>query len=183
MLNVDKLIGKTSNKASFIAPTDDQKTLHKNLEFTAVEQYKLLRTNLSFTLPDGEGCKVIGVTSSVRGEGKSTTAVNLSYVLAEKGRKVLLMDGDLRIPSVAKKMEIPATPGLTDVLMVRGEYNLSTFKSSILDTWYILPAGDIPPNPSELLGSKRMETVLTHLRKFFDCGFFILVVFEISFYC
>jgi capsular exopolysaccharide synthesis family protein len=104
----------------------------------------------------------------MRGEGKSTTAINLSYVLAEKGRKVLLMDGDLRIPSVAKKMEIPATPGLTDVLMVRGEYNLSTFKSSILDTWYILPAGDIPPNPSELLASRRMEATLTRLREFFD---------------
>jgi capsular exopolysaccharide synthesis family protein len=52
--------------------------------------------------------------------------------------------------------------------MVRGEYNLSTFKSSILDTWYILPAGDIPPNPSELLASRRMEATLTRLREFFD---------------
>lgn len=161
------LFDKKTNHMPF-AGEIHQRTLHKNLEFTATEQYKLLRTNLDFTLPEGIKCPVIGVTSSMRGEGKSTTAINLSYVLAEKGRKVLLMDGDLRIPSVAKKMEIPATPGLTDVLMVRGEYNLSTFKSSILDTWYILPAGDIPPNPSELLGSRRMEATLTRLREFFD---------------
>ena len=161
------LFDKKKNHIPF-AGEIHQRTLHKNLEFTATEQYKLLRTNLDFTLPEGVKCPVIGVTSSMRGEGKSTTAVNLSYVLAEKGRKVLLIDGDLRIPSVAKKMGIPASPGLTDVLMVRGDYDLATFKSSILDTWYILPAGDIPPNPSELLGSRRMDATLTRLREFFD---------------
>ncbi len=145
-----------------------QRTLHKNLEFTATEQYKLLRTNLEFTIPEGIKCPIVGVTSSMRGEGKSTTAINLSYVLAEKGKKVLLIDGDLRIPSVAKKLEVSASPGLTDVLMVKGDYNISTFQSSILATWYIMPAGDIPPNPSELLGSRRMEATLTRMREFFD---------------
>lgn len=147
--------------------TVDKKTLHKNLEFTATEQYKLLRTNLEFTLPADGKCHVIGVTSSMRGEGKSTTAVNLSYVLAEKGKRVLLIDGDLRIPSVAKKMEIPSSPGLTDLLMGRGA-QISDFQSSLLKKWYILPAGDIPPNPSELLGSRRMEAILTDLKESFD---------------
>ena len=145
-----------------------QRTLHKNLEFTATEQYKLLRTNLDFTLPEGVQCPVIGVTSSMRGEGKSTTAVNLSYVLAEKGNKVLLIDGDLRIPSVAKKMNIQSSPGLTDVLMGKKACPTDAFRSSLLDTWYIMPSGDIPPNPSELLGSKRMTTALEHLRQEFD---------------
>lgn len=145
-----------------------QRTLHKNLEFTATEQYKILRTNLDFTLPEGTKCPIIGVTSSMRGEGKSTTAVNLSYVLAEKGSKVLLIDGDLRIPSVAKKMNIPSTPGLTDVLMGKGDWQHSSSKSSILDTWFIMPSGEIPPNPSELLGSKRMESALSTLREEFD---------------
>ena len=76
------------------------------MEFTATEQYKLIRANLDFTLPEDEKCPVIGVTSSMRGEGKSTTAVNLSYVFAEKGSKVLLIDADLRIPSIAKKLDI-----------------------------------------------------------------------------
>ena len=117
-----------------------KRTLHKNLEFTATEQYKLLRANLRFTIPEGTKCPVIGVTSSMRGEGKSTTAVNLSYVLAEQGSKVLLIDGDLRIPSVAKKMDIPSTPGLTDVLMGRGvrQGEFKTYKM-IIHLFPILP--------------------------------------------
>ena len=156
-----------ANRRHLLPPTDDQKTLHKNLEFTAVEQYKLLRTNLSFLLPENKGCKVIGVSSSVRGEGKSTTAVNLSYVLAESGNRVILLDGDLRIPSVAKKMKIKSTPGLTDLLK-GDDVDLEQFRTKHLDTWYIMPSGVLPPNPSELLGSKRMEATLQALSKHYD---------------
>ena len=147
---------------------DSKKSLHKYLDFTAAEQYKLLRTNIMFALHDKEKCPIIGVTSSVRGEGKSTTAVNLSYVLAENGKKVLLIDGDLRIPSVAKKMEIDSSPGLTNMLMDYESQKMSVFKSNFLDNWFILPAGDLPPNPSELLSSKRMKTVLQQLSDKFD---------------
>ena len=115
------LFNKKRKHSSFMSDTQ-QKTLHKNLEFTATEQYKLLRENIDFTVPEGVECPVIGVTSSMRGEGKSTTAVNLSYVLAEKGYKVLLIDADLCIPSVAKKIQISATPGLTKLLMGKNEY-------------------------------------------------------------
>jgi capsular exopolysaccharide synthesis family protein len=104
----------------------------------------------------------------MRGEGKSTTAVNLAYVIAEKGSRVLLIDGDLRIPSVAKKLEIPNAPGLTDELMGKGAGEIEGFRSTLLDTLYIMPSGDIPPNPSELLGSQRMETVLNGLKEHFD---------------
>lgn len=154
-------------KQTYFSMGENKKTLHRNLDFTATEQYKLLRTNLDFTLPEDEKCPIIGVTSSMRGEGKSTTAVNLSYVLAEKGNKVLLIDGDLRIPSVAKKMEIENSPGLTDLLMGKGA-NISDFQSELLKNWFILPSGHIPPNPSELLGSRRMESVLEELKKVFD---------------
>lgn len=159
---------KMKRKNDLFSITDNQKTLHKNLQFTATEQYKLLRTNLSFTMPENEGCKIIGVTSSMRGEGKSTTAVNLSYVLAENGKKVLLIDGDLRIPSVAKKMQIENSMGLTDLL--RGEFtmDLANLKSPHLPTWYIMPSGALPPNPSELLGSKRMGVALRELSAHFD---------------
>ncbi len=161
-------MSKNKHKHNPLFSSEIKKTLHKNLQFTATEQYKLIRANLDFTLPEGEKCPVIGVTSAMRGEGKSTTAVNLSYVFAERGSKVLLIDGDLRIPSVAKKMDIPSSPGLTDVLMNKGPEQLSDYKSQLLDTWYIMPSGDIPPNPSELLSSKRMEAALARLREQFD---------------
>lgn len=156
------------NKNTPLFQSESKKTLHRNLEFTATEQYKLIRANLDFTLPEGERCPVIGVTSAMRGEGKSTTSVNLSYVLAERGSKVLLLDGDLRIPSVAKKMDIPSSPGLTDMLMKKNTVPLENYQTSLLSNWYIMPSGDIPPNPSELLGSKRMEATLNSLREHFD---------------
>lgn len=146
---------------------EDRKTLHKNLDFTATEQYKMIRANLDFTLPENEKCPVIGVTSSMRGEGKSTTSVNLSYVFAEKGHKVLLIDADLRIPSIAKKLRIERSPGLSDLLRGKSAGD-SKLQSYLLSNWYVLPAGDIPPNPSELLGSRRMGNILDQLREIFD---------------
>jgi capsular exopolysaccharide synthesis family protein len=159
---------KKSRRGRFSAGGNEiKKTLHKNLEFTATEQYKLIRANLDFTLPPDEKCPVIGVTSSMRGEGKSTTSINLSYVFAEKGSKVLLIDGDLRIPSVAKKLDIESSPGLADLLRSNGIKEME-FEPYLLDNWYILPSGDVPPNPSELLGSSRMENILKELREMFD---------------
>ena len=145
-----------------------QRTLHKNLNFTALEQYKLLRANLDFTLPEGVKCPVIGIMSSIRSEGKSTTSVNLSFVLAERGSRVLLIDGDLRLPSLAKKMGLENAPGLTNMLIGQCDKTIEDFKSGVLDTWYILPAGDIPPNPSELLGTSRMGALLETFKSQFD---------------
>lgn len=163
------MIFKTKNNGGgFRKLNDNQKTLHRNLEFTATEQYKLLRANLSFTLPEDVACPIIGVTSSMRGEGKSTTAVNLSYVLAAAGKKVILIDGDLRIPSIAKKMRVNNNPGLTDYLKGAEALQLSLFKSEHFSNWYIMPSGALPPNPSELLGSRRMENVLNTLSEVFD---------------
>ncbi len=158
-----------NSKSNFFSGNENKKTLHKNLEFTAVEQYKLLRTNLSFTLPQDEKCSIIGVTSAMRGEGKSTTAVNLSYVLAESGKKVLLIDGDMRIPSIAKKMGIENTFGLTDLLRGASSVQMGTFKYPEHTNWYIMPSGALPPNPSELLGSVRMKNVINTLSENFDC--------------
>ena len=158
---------KKENKAP-IKANDIQRTLHKNMDFTATQQYKLLRANLSFTLPDEKKCFIIGVTSSVRGEGKSTTSINLSYVLAEAGKKVLLIDGDLRIPSIAKKMEVQRTPGLTNIILDGTYDTLENYKMEDIPKWHVLPAGDLPPNPSELLGSRKMERFLRAASEKFD---------------
>lgn len=147
---------------------DSKLPLHQNLGFAAMEQYKLLRTNLSFVLPEDVKCPVIGITSSVRGDGKSTTAVNLSYVLAMDGKRVLLIDGDLRLPSIAKKMGIHSTPGLTNMLVAYNEESIEKYRSRVLDNWYILPSGALPPNPSELLGSQKMQKLLGVLSEKFD---------------
>jgi len=162
-----KMSGSKFGPKSATGLDDLRKTLHKNLNFTALEQYKLIRANLDFILPENEKCPIIGVTSSMRGEGKSTTAVNLAYVFAEKGSKVLLIDGDLRIPSIAKKLQIPGSPGLADLLRGKSK-EIFGFQTYLLDNWYVLPSGDIPPNPSELLGSTRMENVFNQLREIFD---------------
>ena len=146
-----------------------RKTLHRNLKFNATEQYKLLRTNISFTLPEDVKCPIIGVTSSVRGEGKSTTAINLAYVYAESGKRVLLIDGDLRLPSVAKKMGIDGSTGLTNFLLDSNRIMIENYKTEINDKWFIVPCGPIPPNPSELLASKKMEKLLLMLSEHFDC--------------
>ena len=159
---------KTRGNERFPSTGDEErKLLCKNLSFTALEQYKLIRANLDFTFPEDDECPVIGITSSVRGEGKSTTAINLAYVFAEKKDNVLLIDGDLRLPSIAKKLDIESYPGLTDLLKGKGA-QLSEFQSPLISNLFVLPSGDLPPNPSELLGSSRMENILSKLRGMFD---------------
>ena len=139
----------------------------EGLSFAASEAYKLLRTNLLFSMPQ-KSCYIIGVTSSVRGEGKSTTSVNLSYTIAQSGKRVLLIDGDMRLPSVAAKLELKGAPGLSNLIAgLRSEASCMR-QSNQMDNWYILPAGDIPPNPSELLGSERMQSLLEHYEDIFD---------------
>ncbi len=162
---------KNEKKTTLFSTKKTQQTLHKNLGFLAKEQYRILRTNVLFTLPEDIKCPILGITSSIKGEGKSTTSINLSYVLAEQGYKVLLIDGDLRIPSLAKKLEIKSNPGLTD-LLINNNIQTESFKSTISDNLYIVPSGEIPPNPSELLGSTRMKRVI---ESFKDCFDYIIV--------
>ena len=141
--------------------------LCENLSFAAAEAYKLLRTNLQFSLPE-KNCQIIGVTSSVRGEGKSTTSVNLAYTIAQSGKRVLLIDADMRLPSVANKLELKSTPGLSNLIAGLRSEGSCMRQSNQMENWYILPAGDIPPNPSELLGSERMHSILQRYEELFD---------------
>ena len=139
----------------------------EGLSFAASEAYKLLRTNLLFSLPE-KHCHIIGVTSSVRGEGKSTTSVNLSYTIAQSGKRVLLIDADMRLPSVAIKLDLKGAPGLSNLIAGLRSERSCLRQSNQMENWYILPAGDIPPNPSELLGSERMHALLQHYEEIFD---------------
>ena len=145
-----------------------RKTIGKHLNFGASEAYKLLRTNLIFSMADESTCKVIGVTSALRGEGKSTTSINLAYTLAQSGKKVLLLEADMRIPVLAAVLQLENTPGLSHVLAGISNLNDAVRQSRLIRNMSVLPAGEIPPNPSEMLSSKRMEQVLEALVAAFE---------------
>ena len=134
------------------------------------EAVRRLRTNLMFVdVTTGRHSFVI--TSAVPGEGKTTTAVNLALAMADSGRRTLLVDADLRNPSVAKTLGMEGSVGLTTLLLGDADLHevIQTWGSAGMD---VLPAGPIPPNPSELLGSAPMEALLARLMQEYD---FVLI--------
>lgn len=134
--------------------------------FTIREAYKALRTNVIFSLP-GSGSKCIGVTSAARGDGKSTSAANLAISFAQIGKRVILVDCDMRLPTAAAKLGIKGTPGLSDFLV--GEAKVEDIVRSVSKLGIsVLPAGNIPPDATGLLESKQMEYLLTALGKIYD---------------
>ena len=134
--------------------------------FHAKEAYKALRTNVMFSMPGNE-CKCVGVTSSMPSEGKSTTAINLAISLAQIGKRVLLVDADMRIPSVAGRMKVKGTPGLSDFLV--GEAKIDDTVRSIEEYGiHVMPAGSVPPDPTGLLEAKQLEHLFSGLRKIYD---------------
>ena len=139
-----------------------------NMNFAVTEAYKLLRANIMFSFSDEGVGHVIGITSSLQAEGKSSTACNTAYVLAESGAKVLLMDADLRRPSIASKLGLAKIPGLTNLLVARGDYKELLQHTSAAPGMDVLTSGDIPPNPSELLSSNRMAKLMKELTQHYD---------------
>ncbi|MDQ1083855.1 MULTISPECIES: polysaccharide biosynthesis tyrosine autokinase [Microbacterium] len=129
------------------------------------ESFRALRTNLQFLDMGGRSSFV--VTSSIPSEGKSTTTINLAIALADAGKRVALLDADLRKPKIAEYLGVEGGAGLTDVLIGRATIN------DVMMPWggrslYVLPSGKIPPNPSELLGSQQMGNLLEMLEREFD---------------
>jgi capsular exopolysaccharide synthesis family protein len=129
------------------------------------EAFRQLRTNVQFTDIDRQR-KSILVTSATSGEGRTTTVCNLGLALAEAGARVVIVDADLRNPSIAACLGIEGTPGLTDVLL--NAQSLDEAVHPIGPTLDALPSGLCPPNPSELLGSDRMADLLMALRRRYD---------------
>ena len=130
------------------------------------ESFRQLRTNLQFANLSGRA-KSLLVTSSLPGEGKSTTAINLAFALAQAGQTVCLVDADLRRPMVDDYLGLERNAGLTTALLGSADVN------DLLQPWgedelYVLTSGQIPPNPSELLGSEEMQNLLAALEHAFD---------------
>lgn len=142
-----------------------------DISFGASEAYKLLRTKLQFSFAGAEGSRVIGVSSALSGEGKSLSSANLAYSLSELGKKVILIDCDMRRPTLAEKLNIKKTPGMSSYLT--GQCDLVSLVQPCGITgdenaFHVITAGQNPPNPSELLSSGRMHDALEALRKFYD---------------
>lgn len=137
-----------------------------NPQSPIAEQYRTIRTNLQFTSL-GADLRSIVVTSASPGEGKSTTASNLAIVYAQLGKRVLLMDCDMRKPTAHFTFQLPGQLGLSTILAKRTTLERS-IQSTQVPKLHLLPAGPIPPNPSELLASPMMKTLLEELEQSYD---------------
>jgi capsular exopolysaccharide synthesis family protein len=131
------------------------------------ESYRALRTSLLLSNL-GSPPKVIMVTSALPQEGKTTTSINCAVVLAQKGTRVLLIDADLRRPSIHKTLGMGPRSGLSNVLTGSSTLEQTITRTAILPNLFVLPAGTPPPNPAELLASANMRDVLAKLREEYD---------------
>lgn len=137
------------------------------------EQFRTIRTNIHFSMVDKD-LKSLAITSAGPGAGKSTISANLAVSFANDGKKVLLVDTDMRKPTVHKTFHLPNHNGLTTALTDR-TVELSTLVHRLeTENLYVITSGTIPPNPAELLASRRMEEVKVELESVFD-----LVIFDL----
>lgn len=143
------------------------------MTYSGREAYKRLRTNALIALSSDKEkkCRIIGVTSAQPSEGKSTTTINLAYSIAELGASVLLIDGDMRRPSVHRLAGISPTPGLSEILS--GSENLKDalyrYNSQTDGTFFdLFPSGEIPEHPSELLNSNRFQKLIEVVQGAYD---------------
>lgn len=137
----------------------------EKMNFAVAESFKLLRTNLMFSLPDETGCRIIGFTSALKNEGKSTISINTAYSLAETGKRVLLLEADMRLPQIAQRLELSLSPGLSNIFSGEADV-IQNYNSKV--EFDVITAGDIPPNPSELLGSAKMVSIIKQLSNVYD---------------
>ncbi len=151
------------------APGENVKNvLGKSRSFAMSEAHKRLRTNIFFSFSGEKSCRVIGVTSAMAHEGKSTTSINLAYDIMQAGKRVLLVDADMRLSRISKLLDVRRSPGLSNMLVGNNNGENIIQKSIIHDGLPVVTCGDPPPNPTELLASKRMEILLDALKGMFE---------------
>ncbi|MDO4554655.1 MAG: polysaccharide biosynthesis tyrosine autokinase [Lachnospiraceae bacterium] len=155
--------------------TAKRRIICEEMNFAGEEAYKQLRTKLLFSFADDTGCHVIGVTSSIPGEGKSVTTINLAYTMAQLGKKVLLIDGDMRLPVIGAALGLKEQKGLSNYLVndqsvdqLIQEYKIKKDGKELGGAFHVITAGVEPPNPVELLSSLKLEILLDDLRMEYD---------------
>lgn len=160
---------RKDNKQGYSKKKSEINFVGDNISFAAAEAYKLLRTKVQFSFADESDCHIIGVSSALAGEGKSLSSVNLAYSLAQLNKRVLLVDCDMRRPSVSDKLRVSPAPGLSNYLtrQIQIKDILQNYKDK--DTsFHVIAAGANPPNPIELLSSERMEKLIKAFREYYD---------------
>lgn len=154
---------RLSSKTVYEDKTVD--SVNKTVPFAVVEAYKAIRTNLMFLLSQTRS-RTFAISSALPGEGKSSCAVNLAIAFSQLGNRVLLIDADLRKPSIYRKMRLQNTKGLSSVLV-----NFCGFDEAVVHinpNFDVLVSGPTPPNPCELLGSEQMAQLLETVKDQYD---------------
>ncbi len=147
--------------------SNSEKILGFNSNFTMVESYKSIRTNIMYSLPKTNSAKVIVVTSSSPSEGKTTTCVNLALTFAQIDAKILLIDCDLRKPKVHRYLNLERKAGISNVLCGFADLD-SAIKKNVREKLDVLTSGETPPNPAELLESSEFEALINILKERYD---------------
>ncbi|MBM6648162.1 CpsD/CapB family tyrosine-protein kinase [Bacillus sp. RIT 809] len=145
---------------------------HQQPKSPISEQYRNIRTNIEFASVDTNLHSLI-VTSANPSEGKTTTTANMAVVFAQQGKKVLLIDADMRKPAMHQMFQVDNIFGLTNVL-THSERLEKCVQTTSVENLHFLPCGPIPPNPAELLGSKSMQELLAQAYSMYD-----LVIFDL----
>lgn len=163
MLNFNK-----KNNTKLINAVDSSKLLDANSTFAVKEAYNSIRTNLLFT-QQGEKCPIFVVTSPTANNGKTINSANLAINFAQMGKKTLVIDADMRNPSLHKLFSLSSRNGLSEILAGLTD-NITVTKTEI-ENLSVLTSGKIPPNPTELLSSPRMDKLLDFVKEHYDCVF------------
>lgn len=158
---------KKKNENDF-SREDTKKILNQDSPFIVKEAYSSIRTNLLFT-QRGEKCPIFVVTSPTANNGKTLNSINLAVSFAQMGKKTLLIDSDMRNPTIHRMFSVPSKNGLSEILAGLTD-NITVSKTDI-ENLSILTAGKIPPNPAELLASERMDKLLEFVKEHYDCVF------------
>lgn len=157
---------KTRDTATKFKPVDHLKMLDENSPFAVREAYNAIRTRLLFTSA-GKKCPAYVLTSAMPMTGKTINTVNLGIAMANLGRRTLIIDADMRNPTVHNCFLLRRKDGLSEVLA--GLTDEANIHSTSIDKLSVLTAGEIPPNPAELLSSERMDELLKYAEGKFDC--------------
>jgi capsular exopolysaccharide synthesis family protein len=137
----------------------------RDAKSVSAEAYRTLRTNIQYSSVDKE-IKTILLTSAGPSEGKTSTTGNLAYTLATPDKRVVIVDCDMRKPSIHKKMKLSNTKGLSDYLA--GDSKLEEVLQSVEKNLFVITSGPVPPNPADMLGSNKMKMLISKLQENFD---------------